>query len=505
MTEMLTDRYRERLAGVLSCYDRMVITGTLPGACYAAGMTSYLNAHDIRIFDYPRFAEPLRNRIREAAHTLAAEQGAQIEHLAKAHIRKEDVVAAVLKQRGEHPGLVHVISAMEACNAYAPWHDKQTHRTFLRPTSGKCLHYYFYWMDETLGLIYLRVPTWCPFRLQFYCNGHRWLARSLTAAGIDYAMADNAFIRIDDWARAQQLADGFSPDTLHAILDRYAQQCCPVLEVFGQTYHWSLMQVEYSTDLVFRSDAVMRPLYEELSRQSIFSVKAEQVAAFLGKKITPQLAQEIGSRFATRIEGTCIKHHLGKVSVKMYDKFGRVLRLETTTNDVSFFKHYRKVEHRDGHANREIAPLKKTIYSLIDLSEILLGCNRRYLEYLSALDDFSAGDRNLHRLTSPKVVDGHTLKGFNFFDRTQQALLRALQRAEFNLHGIRRADLVRFLPDISVSSITRYLWRLRQFGLIKKVAHSYCYYLTRLGRSTIAAACRITEHTIVPALAGATA
>jgi len=174
-------------------------------------------------------------------------------------------------------------------------------------------------------------------------------------------MADNAFIRIDDWERAQQLADGFSPGSLHAILDRYAQLCCPVLDVFGQTYHWSLMQVEYSTDLVFRSEEIIQPLYEELSRQAIFSVKAEQVATFLGKKITPQLAQEIGSRFTTRIEGTCIKHRLGKVSIKMYDKFNRVLRLETTTNDVSFFKHYRKVEHRDHHETHEIAPLNRCL------------------------------------------------------------------------------------------------------------------------------------------------
>ena len=264
------------------------------------------------------------------------------------------------------------------------------------------------------------------------------------------------------------------------------------------------MQVEYSTDLVFRSDAILKSLYEELSRQAIFSVKAEQVATFLGKRITPQLAQELGSRFTTRIEGTCIKHHFGKVSVKMYDKFHRVLRLETTTNNVSFFKHHRTVEHRDGHESREIAPLRKTIYSLIDLREILLGCNRRYLEYLSALDDFSAGDRNLHRLTSPKTLNGHTLKGFNFFDATQQALLRALQRPEFNIRGIRRADLVPFLRQISPASITRQLWRLRQFGLIKKVVHGYRYYLTRLGRSTIAAACRITEQSIVPALAYAT-
>jgi hypothetical protein len=305
-------------------------------------MTRFLSARQIQIFDYPRFAEPLRDRVRERAAELAGAGGIAIEHITKSHIRKEDVVAKVLAVRGDHPGLVHIISAMEACNAYKPWHDKQTHRTFLRPDTGKCLHYYFYFMDAKLGLIYLRVPTWCPFRLQFYCNGHSWLARRLTAAGIGFTLADNAFLRIDDWERAQTLADGLSPDHLHRVLDHYAQQCCPVLDVFAQSYHWSFMQVEYATDLVFRSPAILKPLYEQLSRQAILTVKAEHVATVLGHKITAQLAQEVGSQFATRIAGTCVKHRFGKSSIKIYDKFGLVLRLETTTNEVSAFKHYRK-------------------------------------------------------------------------------------------------------------------------------------------------------------------
>jgi hypothetical protein len=76
------------------------------------------------------------------------------------------------------------------------------------------------------------------------------------------------------------------------------------------------MQVEYATDLVFRSQAVLKPLYEQLSRQAILTVKAEHVATFLGHKITSQLAQEIGSQFATRIEGTCVKHRFGKSSIQ---------------------------------------------------------------------------------------------------------------------------------------------------------------------------------------------
>jgi hypothetical protein len=497
----LIDRYRDRLHGILSCYDRIVVTGTLPQVCYAQGMTAFLKARGIRIFDYPRFAEPLRDAIRTRAQELAASAGIAIEHIAKAHIRKEDVVAKVLERRGDHPGLVHVISAMEACDSYRPWHDKASGQTFLKPDSGKCLHYYFYFIDLEVGLCYLRVPTWSPFRLQFYCNGHGWLARRLAADGIGFTLADNAFLRIDDWQQAQTLADALKPEQLHRVLDRFAKLCCPVVETFDQRYHWSLMQVEYALDLVFRSAETLKPLYEQLARQAVLSVKAEQVASFLGKKITPQLAQEIGSRFETRIEGTCIKHRLGKAQIKMYDKFNLVLRIETTVNDVSFFKHHRKVEHREGPSSRELAPVKKSIYSLIDLREILLGCCRRYLQYLSALDDHSAGVRALDRLSEDQRDEGRLIKGLNFFKRSEQALLRALQRPQFNIRGMRRADLAAFVPTLSPAALSRQLNRMRWLGLTKRVTGTYRYYLTRLGRAAIAAACAITEMRIVPSLA----
>src|SRR3974377_363569 len=153
MTQAVTERYAERIAGVLSCYDRLVITGTLPTVCYADGMTRYLNTRGIRIFDYPDFARTLRERVRETAAALAAEAGVEIEHVGKPHVRKEDIVARVLVRRGDAPGLVHVISAMEACDAYKPWHDKQTHKTFLRPDNRQCSPYYSYFQDRQFGLV----------------------------------------------------------------------------------------------------------------------------------------------------------------------------------------------------------------------------------------------------------------------------------------------------------------------------------------------------------------
>jgi hypothetical protein len=133
MTGSLTECYDDRIAGVLSCYDRVVVTGTLPTVCYAAGMTKFLHAIGVHIFDYPQFASTLRARVRERAASLAAQAGSRSEHIAKSHIRKEAVVAEVLKRRGEYPGLVDVISAMEACGASS--RGTTSRRT--RPSCGR--------------------------------------------------------------------------------------------------------------------------------------------------------------------------------------------------------------------------------------------------------------------------------------------------------------------------------------------------------------------------------
>jgi DNA-binding MarR family transcriptional regulator len=195
---------------------------------------------------------------------------------------------------------------------------------------------------------------------------------------------------------------------------------------------------------------------------------------------------------------------MGAAGVKVYDKFSRVLRIEPTVNDVSFFKHHRKVEHKGAAATRELAPLKKSIYGLIDLREILLGCNQRYLAFLSSLDDPSAGERDLQRLSQPRLGADPSIKGLNFFGATDGKLLRTLQHGEFNIHGWRRADLVARLQLVP-SAMTRQLRRLRTLGLIKKVTHTYRYYLnlTRLGRAAIAAACSLTRFNIVPAMPAA--
>lgn len=129
-----------------------------------------------------------------------------------------------------------------------------------------------------------------------------------------------------------------------------------------------------------------------------------------------------------------------------------------------------------------------------DLREILSGCNQRYLAFLSSLDDPSAGERDLLRLSQRRVGAEPAVKGLNFFEDSDHRLLQVLQHGEFNIHGWRRADLSRFL-SISPAALSRQLKQLRLLGVIKKVVHTYRYYLTRIGRAVIAA---VNSHYTLP-------
>ena len=502
-TQLLTEKYADSLDGVLGCFDRIVITGSLAELCYAKGMTSYLYGHDIRIFDYPRFAEPLRDEIRTNAEALARSEGLEIEFIRKKDFRKEDRIQAILAQRGHQPGLVHIFSAMEPCASYKPWHDKVSGHTFLKSDSGKCLHYYFYFIDAELGLCYLRVPTWCPFRLQFYCNGHARLARQLAQQQIAYTALDNAFGQLGDYAQANQLAAQWDCPWLHHKLDAWASQYCPVVNTLHFSYYWSLMQVEYALDLVFKRPAALAAFYPHLLETLIHAVKPQDIATFLGKKLHGNYQGEVGNNLNTRIQGTRIRHHMGPAAIKMYDKFGRILRIEVTVNDVAFFQQHREVAHRNGERETKWAPMQKTICSLAPLRELLGAATQRYLAFLSEIETPELGVQALNQLTQTQVHDQHRYKGLTLLSEEDASVFRLLLHGEFTISGFTNKALRQGLPGQTSAQVSRLLKRLRMHKLIKKVGLRYKYYLTDFGRQVAALVLKLRERHIIPALAQA--
>ncbi len=503
----LQERYAKQIAGVYSCFDRIVITGTIPGWCHSDGMGIYLHQRNIRLFDFPKeFAEPLRDEIKANAERLAVTNSIEIEYIRRASsFRKEDRIKEIISSRGCHPGLVHIFSVLEKCPAYTPWHDKITHKTRLNIKETKCLHYYFYFIDAEFGLCYLRVPTWVPFRLQFYCNGHNYLAHCLQSEGVVFTPLDNAFVKIDDFSCAQRLADAFPADKLHHALDAFARMYCPVIRLADNSYHWSLMQVEYATDIVFKRAEDLKAIYDNLVKTAIHTVTPESIAMFLGKKLDGRTLAEIGTdyKFDRRIQGTRIKHYMGWASIKMYDKQGIILRIETTVNDVSEFKHYREVEHHDGTTEIKYAPMQKTIYSLPPLRELLLSANNRYLDFLSALDDNSDGEHQIIKIATSTTRDHRSYRGFNLFLKKDLECLIALARGEGCISGITNRMLQKALPQMSSSQISYFIKRCRVFRLVKKCGKRYKYYLTALGKRIIMAALAIRQIVVPNALCGA--
>jgi len=333
------EKHQEHISCTLSCFDRVVLTGTLPDICYDKAMTSDLYNKQIKIFDYPKWAESLKNQLKNHIEFLAHNSEMSVNFIRKQKsFRKEEQIKDIIAQRGDHPGIVHIYSAMESCSAYRPWHNRQSHQTYIKSTIGKCLHYYIYFIDKEFGLCYLRIPTWSPFRLQVYFNGHYWLAQQLQRHVIEYEMRENAFTSLSNPEKAQQLANSLNARQLHKKLEEWTKAYCPIISNFESQYHWSFMQVEYATDIVFKQQKQFHPLYEAITRRAVIDIKADQMATFLGRKMTGQYRDEIGNDFSTRIQGTRIRHKMGSTSIKLYDKFAMIARVECTSNNINFLQ-----------------------------------------------------------------------------------------------------------------------------------------------------------------------
>lgn len=496
----IEERYSAAMVGKLACFDRMIIFGTLRGLRYAGAVTRELSCRNLGAFDLKTFAQPLTDALRERAEALAEAHGVKITYLPNWRVDKEEIAQANLRTRGEHPGLVCILSAIENCKTFAPRKGggpKQ--QPWIKLCPGRCLHYYFYFFDADLGLIHLRVPTWIPMRLHFCLNGHAWLESRLRAEAMGSRSIDNAMVEAGDWKRAGELSAEPPMEWLEKRLQSYIAQCCPHAERFGG-YYLSLSQVELSLDLVFEREEVARDLCAQLVRQAILVLRANDVARFFGHQFSPEA--EATARFNAVAEGVlCMRHWLNGQSLKVYQK-GAVLRLEVTTYDPTFYRHHREVVKRNGTKEWRVAALKKSIYSLGSLFGLMEATCRRYLEWLSQLEDPRIGRHNLHEITRPKRDEKQrSWRGFNFFAADDHHVLVTTLRGEGLLSGWTNRRLRAALGAAWTSRrVGRILRRLREHGLIYRIKKTFKYYLTTLGRRAVIAALKLREHVILPTL-----
>ena len=468
-------------------------------------MMKYLRRVRVLLKDFAGFAAAWTERVRGSAHRLAEQTGRPLLYLHSSTERKETLARDLARRDGLSTGLIGIWSCVEPCLTYFVRRDRQEKKLVLRLEPGKCLHYYFYFLHEQLGLLHLRLQTWFPFQVSLCLNGRHWLARQLDQAGIGYIQRDNCFTWIEDVPRAQALAtaqlQSAWPTLLQPLIDQCHPQAPELCRPLALSYYWSVSESEYATDVMFKSPATLARLYPALIRQGIQHFSSTDVLRFLGHR-TPAKGYvhgnhqgEILSTLKRRPEGLRLKHQANGNSIKLYDKQGSVLRVETTLNRPHQFRVYRASE-RDPEGRKRWQVLRKSIGDLHRRAEICQAANGRYLEALASVRSAQRVGDLVQAVCRPVVKDGQRHRALNPWAKEDAQLLEIINRGEWTVAGFRNRDVRALLCPKTIDPteqrrqsgrVTRTLGRLRAHGIIKKVNGSYRYQLTREGRQIVTA------------------
>ncbi|MFQ5688498.1 MAG: hypothetical protein ACE5GV_17770 [Candidatus Scalindua sp.] len=507
---MFAEKYQDDILGTNSCFDRVVVSGSIIPLSYIEGLSRFLSTHKILLKEFLPHAKYLAELLKADAKSLAEQSNAAYIYLNNSTTRKETLVKSFIQERGEHPGLVAVLAALEVCPSFDIFKNKEEHKLELVQRQRKCLHFYFYFIDVDFGLCYFRVQSFFPFRVQIYFNGREQLAKKLNKARIGYHKSDNCFTSIDDFETAQHLADELDVANLHTLFDTWAENYVSILPKLRQkwhlSYHWSIRQIEYAYDILFESEDKLDAIYKQLLQYMTLSTMPEDIMSFLGKKLSGPQSGRIDTSMKKTYLGYRIKHRNRAISIKVYNKSGNVLRIEITINDLSQFRVHREVIGRDGQSVIKLAPLKKSIYSLEHVLRISKAAIKRYLDFLSKMQDNSCNVKELRHLTERKTKDGNNYKGFNPLNREDSTLFEILLNGSFITTGFKNKDLKLKLSEClsdknwSTSKVSRLLKRLRVFGLLRRVNNSLRYLLTSKGRLLLTVALKVKNLITIPAI-----
>jgi hypothetical protein len=313
----------------------------------------------------------------------------------------------------------------------------------------------------------------------------------------------NAFTQRDDPAQAQRLADRFAQLKGPRILDRWARQVNPLLRelVPGYPVHWVVDQAEYATDLLFTNHAALAGLYRSLLGYAMRTFTPKDILGFLGRKWDRRFDGEVHTHYEDdRWFGTRIKHRMKTNWLKMYDKFGLILRVETVINSPKEFSVYRTRQHHAGTSSVGYFPMTKGVSSLVHYQKQALACNRRYLDALAVVDAPAPAYPQLRQLTEPKVIEGRSYAGFNPARREDVRLFMAVLDGDHIARGFRNRDIREPLfghPKRSGSqqrasaAVGRLFKRLHVRQLVAKIPRTRRWRVTERGRHLLGLAVQL--------------
>ena len=494
------ERHSSRISGTLSGFDRVLFRGTLRSIAHVSGLEVFLYSQRVLFKDFSVYVTSLSERIIEQAKQSASKLGRPYQYLPSSRESKEELAAQIRERDNIKAGLICVFACVEPCQSFDLKRDRATKHLQLVSKERKCLHLYFYYQDREFGLMHIRLQTWLPFTIQVCLNGREWLARQLDRAGITYTKRDNCFTYIADLKRAQQLMDRLTARNWGRFLDALAQKVNPWIHprtgLDVRSYYWSVRQGEYATDVMFRSAAKLAEIYPLLLRHAMFEFGSEEVMRFLQRRTNQRFAGEASSDLQRRIEGIRVKHRVEENSIKMYDKQGSVLRIETTINNPRRFKVHRSGITR-GKKVMKWLPMRKGIADIRRRVELSRAANGRYLDALSVVGLETPSYRLLDRVSHPVKQVTRRYRALRPISPDDASLFQSILHGQHALQGFRNRDLRQTLgdsdPRTSSARISRLLALLRAHKLIYKVFKTNYYRITRKGHQVMATALKFRQ------------
>lgn len=503
------------IIGKLTMADRIIFRGYL----------SIANVHSFRVFlsacgvllkDFGALAKKTTDAVKAYVERFAAAAGRRYiyldsPHTARGGFSKEEFARKVANEDGVTDGLICVFSVLEPCRAFDVRGNRKTHKLEVVSRQRKCLHFYFYFYDAEFGFMHVRLQSWFPFTIQVYINGREWLCRQLDRKGVGYERYDNALLRIDDLAVAQQLCRSFFRRKWAWWLNRLAHCVNPLLPRIQRRgfagYYWVTHQAEVATDIMFRNRGTLKALLPDLLDHSIRVNSAEDALRFLGRKPRGNFTGEATADLKRRPEGFRIKFRMKRNSIKMYDKMS-VLRIETTINNPREFRVWRSPIGEPQHSPRWM-PMAKGVSNFHHFGQIGEKANNRFLESLATARPQQEAIAELDRLTRGRTVRGKHYAGFNPVTSGDRRLFLAALLGDHLLNGFRNHDITESLYSTPARNrreakkrrerVSRLIRKLRGHGLVQKVPKARLYRVTPHGQRVMSAAIRYCRDEFVEA------
>lgn len=498
-------KHAAKINGVLECFDRVILRGHLPmaGAGY---FSTWLFSKKIALNlqtppkgwrNFKDAAPAFSQQLKSHARQLAERANRPYTHLPSRVPMEENARRMVEKER-LNEGLVCVYGINETCRTFRVRYGEAA--PYPSPDLRVCLVIYFYWLDRDFGLMHAKLQTWFPFTMQVYVNGHEWLARKLEKGGMGYRKVDNAFVWLEDAARATQVARGFWRRDWPAVLDRIARRVNPLMDdwLAGQNYYWVIDQAEFSTDVIFANRDALATLRPRLYEHAALCFGAEQIMTFLGRRYRESFRGELKTHWHRREPGGAVKHWMKRNALKMYDKDGNVLRIEPVINNPREFVVHRSRDKQDGTQEVGWYPMSKGVANLYRYAEVCRQASGRYLEALTVVDDLGVGQRELDQRCAPVAYQGRRRRALQPLSAGDQALFQATLRGEYAVRGFRNGELGEVLLGPApgdpkerrrrCGQISRRISLLRAHGLVAKVPRCRRYRVTARGQRFMATA-----------------